>query len=176
VVGIRLLIILSDCHSRIRSDFYRKVVGIRLLIILSDCHSRIRSDSSERIQPDSNTRDPGVGPQPGFRQYSYQILMKSDRIRLDRTMGFYLLGKHNFFWKTWLLALENLLKKSNLYSSMQFHFLFQTVKTAGPDLISIKSYSKNTHPSSFLKWIIVKKTRYYVFSLFILKSRKNWIN
>ncbi len=38
---------------------------------------------------------------------------------------------------------------------MQFHFLFRTVKTAGPHLIPIKSYSKNTHPSSFLKWIIV---------------------
>ncbi len=38
---------------------------------------------------------------------------------------------------------------------MQFHFLFLTVKTAGPHLIPIKSYSKNTHPSSFLKWIIV---------------------
>jgi hypothetical protein len=73
--------ILQELHE-IRSDFYRKVVGIRLLIILSDCHSRIRSDSSERIQPDSNTRDPGVGPQPGFQRYSYGILMKSDRIRL----------------------------------------------------------------------------------------------
>jgi hypothetical protein len=37
---------------------------------------------------------------------------------------------------------------------MQFHFLFLTVKTAGPHLIPIKSYSKNTHPSSFLKRII----------------------
>ncbi len=57
-----------------------------------------------------------------------------------------------------------------LHSSMQFHFLFRTVKTAGPHLIPIKSYSKNTHPSSFLKWIIVmlacfvfkKITSYYL--------------
>jgi hypothetical protein len=54
-------------------------------------------------------------------------------------------------WGSWKTSS----KKYNLYSSMQFHFLFRTVKTAGPHLIPIKSYSKNTHPSSFLKWIIV---------------------
>ncbi len=54
-------------------------------------------------------------------------------------------------WRSWKTSS----KTSNLYSSIQFHFLFRTVKTAGPHLIPIKSYSKNTHPSSFLKWIIV---------------------
>jgi hypothetical protein len=39
---------------------------------------------------------------------------------------------------------------------MQFHFLCRTAKTAGPHLIPIKSYSKNTHPSSFLKGIIAR--------------------
>ncbi len=55
-------------------------------------------------------------------------------------------------WGSWKTSS----KKYNLYSSMQFYFLFRTVKTTGPHLIPIKSYSKNTHLSSFLKWIIVK--------------------
>jgi hypothetical protein len=63
--------------------------------------------------------------------------------------------KHDFFLKNLTSGLRKpLQKKYNLNSSMQFHFLFRTVKTAGPHLISIKIYSKNTHLSSFLKWII----------------------
>ncbi len=34
--------------------------------------------------------------------------------------------------------------------------LFPTVKTAALYLVPIKSYSKNTHGSSILKWILVK--------------------
>jgi hypothetical protein len=53
-------------------------------------------------------------------------------------------------WISWEPSSE----KSGLHSSMQFDLLFRTVKTAGLHLIPIKNYSKNTHPSSILKWII----------------------
>jgi hypothetical protein len=56
---------------------------------------------------------------------------------------------------------------------MQFHFLFQTVKTAGPHLIPIKSYSKNTHPSSFLKWIIVNTDFSGKFTLQPFQNKRN---
>jgi hypothetical protein len=36
--------------------------------------------------------------------------------------------------------------------------LFPTVKTAALYLVPIKSYSKNTHTPSFLKWVIGRKS------------------
>jgi hypothetical protein len=50
---------------------------------------------------------------------------------------------------------KNLSKKSAIYDSMRQTPLFPTVKTAGLYHIPVKSYSKNTHGSSILKWILV---------------------
>ena len=44
---------------------------------------------------------------------------------------------------------------------MRLHLLFPTVKTAALHLVPIKSYSKNTHPPSFLKWAICPTTYIY---------------
>jgi hypothetical protein len=55
---------------------------------------------------------------------------------------------------------KNLLKKSTIYNSMRLKSLFPAVKTAGLYRIPVKSYSKNTHGSSFLKWILVALTDY----------------
>ena len=42
---------------------------------------------------------------------------------------------------------------------MHFYLPLPTVKTAGLYLISIKSYSKNTHGHLSLKWTLVMETR-----------------
>ena len=61
----------------------------------------------------------------------------------------------DFFRKNLIARLRKpLQQKSGLYSSIHFHFLFRMVKTEDLHLIPVKSYSKNTHPSSFLKCII----------------------
>jgi hemolysin-activating ACP:hemolysin acyltransferase len=38
---------------------------------------------------------------------------------------------------------------------MRLISFFSTVKTAALYLVPIKSYSKNTHPPSFLKWALI---------------------
>ena len=39
---------------------------------------------------------------------------------------------------------------------MRLYRFFPTVKTAGLYLVSIESYSKNTHGSYILKWVIIQ--------------------
>ncbi len=63
--------------------------------------------------------------------------------------------KDYFFEKLDRRSWESSSKKVGLHNTMQFHLFFRTVKTIGLHLISIKRYSKNAHPSYFLKWIIV---------------------
>ena len=60
---------------------------------------------------------------------------------------------------------ETFLEKSGLYSSMQFHLVLRTVKTAALYLIPIKSDSENNHPSINLKWTLI-----LVISLFLLEN------
>ncbi len=50
---------------------------------------------------------------------------------------------------------------------------FPTVKTAALYLVPIKSYSKNTHPPSFLEWAVVPnspKSERYISRGFLLKG------
>ncbi len=72
-----------------------------------------------------------------------------------KTVSFQPLKKHYFFEKLDRRSWESSSKKVGLHNTMQFHLFFRTVKTIGLHLISIKRYSKNAHPSYFLKWIIV---------------------
>ena len=37
---------------------------------------------------------------------------------------------------------------------MRLHLFLPTAKTAALHLVPVKSYSKNTHPPSFLKWAV----------------------
>ena len=41
---------------------------------------------------------------------------------------------------------EIIFKKPVIYDSMRLHLLFPTLKTAALYLVSIESYSENTHP------------------------------
>ena len=43
---------------------------------------------------------------------------------------------------------------------MQFYRLFRTVKTVALYHVPIKIYSKNTHGSSILKWILVEEYKH----------------
>jgi hypothetical protein len=43
---------------------------------------------------------------------------------------------------------------------MHWISLFPTVKTAALYLVTIKSYSKNTHPPSFLEWAVNATIKY----------------
>jgi hypothetical protein len=72
-----------------------------------------------------------------------------------KSISFQPMKKHYLLEKLDRRSWEPSSKKSGLHSSMQFHLHFQTATTAGHHLIPIKRYSKNTHPSSFLKWIII---------------------
>ena len=70
---------------------------------------------------------------------------------------------------------------------MQFHHLFRMVKTAGLHLICIKSYSKNTHTSFNLKWILVilfdilpkndflKQFQYSIFTFIVKNFEKMYL-
>ena len=51
---------------------------------------------------------------------------------------------------------KNLSKNPAIYDSMRQTPLFPTVKTAGLYRIPVKSYSKNTHGFSIMKWILVR--------------------
>ena len=60
-----------------------------------------------------------------------------------------------FFGKLIKKTSEHILEKSIMYKSMHLYLLLSTVKTAALYHVPIKSYLKNTHGSSILKWILV---------------------
>jgi hypothetical protein len=54
---------------------------------------------------------------------------------------------------------KRLVKKSEIYVSTRLNVVYPTVKTAALWHVPIKSYSKNTHGSSILKWILGKENK-----------------
>jgi len=65
------------------------------------------------------------------------------------------LAEHVSFQKDRLKTFKiNQAKRPVICHSMRLHLLFSLVETEALHIVSIKSYSENTHPSFLLKWAI----------------------